>query len=101
MQHRMLKISTQLVKRQPLSLGRLIMLVFILISLVSCEITKERILDSTRKSCKAFVQSIEVQTLQQTQISASSNQPAAPVSQTSDIQKTTTIWSDIESGRTW
>ena len=97
----MLKISSQLVKGQPLSLGRLIMLVFILVSLVSCEITKERILDSTKKSCKAFVQTIEVHTLQQSQISASSNQPTAPTSQPSDIQKTTTIWSDIESGRTW
>ena len=103
MQQRMLKITKQVFSRQPIQFrfGQLIMLVSILVSLVSCEISKERILDSTRKSCKAFVQTIEVHTLQQTQMSALSNQPAAPSNQPTDIQESTTIWSDIESGRTW
>lgn len=103
MQQRMLNMINQFVTKQAirLQLDGLILLLFILISLSSCEITKDRIIESTRKSCKAFVQTIEVSTLKQTQMSASSNQSAGFSNQPADIQEPTTIWSDIESGRTW
>lgn len=67
----------------------------------SCQITQEKIKETTQKSCKVIVEKLDakaIEWMKPSPVSASSHSPSSPQVPT---QEPTNIWEAAESGRTW
>ena len=72
-----------------------------ILSFTSCQMTQEKIKETTQKSCKVMIEKLDAKVIDwvnPSQVSASSQNTST---QQAPSQEPTNIWEAAESGRTW